>query len=146
MPTAGRLAGAIAFAIYGWYIGTLVIAFYPEGFAPTFLVPMCIVLGVICGWKIVGSRAGRGYYAATGHGLTGVAAFAFWVLFLLSFHEMIRKALRRLYGGPMDAVVDTFALMAERAREYLDVNLILSVAIGGVICAWIAEYYAKRYP
>lgn len=146
MPTAGRLAGAIAFALYGWYIGILVVDVYPEGFAPGFLIPMCIVLGVICGWKVVGARGGKGYYAAIGHGLTGAAAFSFWVIFFLSFHAMIRKALRRLYDGAMESIVDLFALMAELGLDLLNVNLIASVAIGGIVCAWVAEYYAKRYP
>ncbi|MBE0413911.1 TrgA family protein [Yoonia sp.] len=146
MPTAGRLAGAIAYALYGWYIASLLIPFFPEGVAPGYLIPATITIAVVCGWKIVGARANRGYYAAIGHGLTGAFALSFWVIFLVSFQRMIRKSLRRLYDGPMEGVVDIFAQMLEFGQELLDVNLIVSVAVGGVIGAWVAEYYAKRYP
>ena len=146
MPTAGRLAGALAFLIYGWYIGGRLVPFFPEGKPPGFLMPLCIVLGIICGWKIVGARANKGYQAAIGHGLTGAAAFSFWIVFLVSLNQMIGKAMRRFYDGPMEGVVDIFALMVELGKDLLDLNLILSVAIGGIIAAWIAEYFAKRYP
>lgn len=146
MPTAGRLAGAIAYAIYGWYVGIILIPFFPEGVAPAFLIPLCIAIGVICGWKIVGARANRGYYAAIGHGLTGAFALSFWVIFLVSFHRMIRNALRRFYDGTMEAIVDVFSQMLDFGQVLLDVNFIASVAIGGIIGAWVAEYFAKRYP
>lgn len=146
MPTAGRLAGALAFLIYGWYIGGLMVPFFPEGNPPDFLIPLCIVIGIICGWKVVGSRTKHGYQAAIGNGLTGAFAFSFWVIFLVSLHQMIQKAMRRLYDGPMEGVVDIFALMVDLGRQLADLNLILSVVIGGIIGAWIAEYFAKRYP
>lgn len=146
MPTAGRLAGALAFLIYGWYIAGRLVPFFPEGKPPSFLMPLCIVIGIICGWKVVGARAKKGYQAAIGNGLTGAAAFSFWIIFFVSLNQMIRKALRRFYDGPMEGVVDIFALMVDLGKDLLDVNLILSVAIGGIIAAWIAEYFAQRYP
>lgn len=146
MPTAGRLAAAIAFAAYGWYIGILLSPYFPEGSPPPYLIHMCIVTGIACGWKIVGARANKGYYAAIGHGLTGAAAFAFWVLFLLGVYMMIRKSLRRLYDGPMEGVVDIFALMLKMGQDMMTGQVILSVAIGAVFAAWVTEYYAQRYP
>ncbi len=146
MPTAGRLAGALAFLIYGWYIGIALGPFFPEGNPPDFIIPMSIIVGILCGWMIVGTRADKGYVAAVGHGLTGAFAFIFWIIFLVSFYNMIRKSLRRLYDGPMDAVVDVFALMVKFGNDLLDVNLIIAVASGGIICAFLAEYFAKRYP
>lgn len=146
MPTAGRLAGALAYAIYGWYVGAALVPFFPEANPPDFLFPLTIGLGVVCGWVVVGSRSGKGYYSAIGHGLTGAFAFTFWLLFLLAFHTMIRKALRRFYDGPMDAVVGIFGQMIDMGQDFAQPNLIASLAIGGVIGAWVAEYYAQRYP
>lgn len=146
MPTAGRLAGALAFLIYGWYVGGLLGPFFPEGKPPGFLIPLCIFIGIICGWKVVGSRAKRGYQAAIGNGLTGAFAFSFWVIFIVSFNQMIQKALRRLYDGPMEGIVDIFALMVDLSRMLLDVNLIVTIFVGGIIGGLITEYFAKRYP
>ena len=146
MPTAGKLAGAVAFFIYGWYLATLATPLFPESNPPDFFGPLCLGIGILCGWIIVGRRAGRGYNAAFGNGLTGAAAFVFWVIFLLSFHTMIQQALRRLYDGPMEALTDVFALMLEQGQDLADVNLIVNATVGGIVGAWITEYFAKRYP
>lgn len=146
MPTAGRLAAALVFFIYGWYIGILAGPFFPESNPPNYLIPLSTGIAFLCGWMVVGSRAGRGYNPAIGNGLTGAFAYSFWMVFLISSFNMIRKSLRRLYDGPMEAVVDVFRLMLKMGAEMLDANLIISVAVGGVICAFVAEYFAKRYP
>lgn len=146
MPTAGRLAGAILFALYGWYIGGIAGPFFPEGNPPDFLIPLCAGIGLLVGWMICGSRAGKGYNPAVGIGLTAAFAFTFWVIFLISFEEMFQNAFRRSYGGPMEAAVDIFNIMIEKGQDLTDVGLIASVVIGGVICAWITEYFAQRYP
>ncbi|WP_411891990.1 TrgA family protein [Yoonia sp. SDW83-1] len=146
MPTAGRLAAALAFFIYGWYIALQATPFFPEGNLPGYAVPLSIGVSILVGWMVVGSRAGRGYIAAIGNGLTGAAAYTLWMVFLISFYDMIRKSLRRLYDGPMDAIVDVFALMVDLGQDFYDINLIINVVVGGIICALISEYFAKRYP
>lgn len=146
MPTAGRLAAAITFFIYGWYIAITATPFFAEGVAPRYLIPLSIVIAVIVGWKVVGSRLGGGYIAALAHGLTGAFAYSFWMVFLLAFEDMIGRSMRRSYGGPMEAIVDIFSLMLELAQRMLDFNLIVSIIVGGVICAIVAEFFAKRYP
>ncbi len=146
MPTAGRLAAALAFFIYGWYIPLQATPLFPEGNLPGYAVPLSIVVGILVGWMVVGSRAGRGYIAAIGNGLTGAAAYTLWMVFLISFYDMIRKSLRRLYDGPMDAITDVFNLMLKLGTDFYDINLIINVAAGGIICGLITEYFAKRYP
>lgn len=146
MPTAGRLAGAIVFALFGWYIAGIAAPFFPEGRPPAALIPVSAFIGLLIGWMFVGTRAGNGYNAAIGIGLTAALLWSFWVLFLISFRQMIRNAMRRLYDGPMEALVDTFNLMMEQAIDFIDVQLIASVVIGGVVCAWITEYFGRRFP
>lgn len=146
MPTAGKLAGALAFFIYGWYMATKATPFFPDSNAPAFFGPLCLGIGVLCGWIVVGRRSGRGYSAAFSNGLTGAATFAFWIIFLLSFNTMIQQALRRLYDGPMEALTDVFSLMIGRGQDFADVNLIVNALVGGIIAALITEYFAKRYP
>ncbi len=146
MPTAGRLAGAIMFALYGWYVAGYSVRFFPEENAPDLLIPVATFVGLLIGWMIVGSRAGRGYNPAIGIGLTAASAYSFWVIFLLSFQAMMKNAMRRLYDGPMEALADTFDIMLEQAKDFLDIGLIITVFVGGIICAWVTEYFGKRYP
>ena len=146
MPTAGRLAGALVFFIYGWYIAIIALPLFPNDNPPSFLFPLSIGIAVICGWRVVGSRLGQGYRAAIGYGLTGAFVFSLWMLFLIAGSDMIARSMRRVYDGAIEAVVDVFNLMMRLAVTLFDINLLASIVIGGIICGLIAEYFARRFP
>lgn len=146
MPTAGRLAGAVIFALFGWYLGGVLGPFFPEERPPGYLVPLCAAIGLFLGWTVCGGRAGFGYRNAVSNGLTTAAAFSFCVIGSLSFGAMIRNALRNRYDGPMDAIVGVFDLMLEMSQDFFDVSLIITVLVGSIFCAVIVEYFGKRYP
>jgi hypothetical protein len=146
MPTAGRLTAAIAFAVIGIYIATLISPLFEQDKEPLWWVPLCLAAGIWSGWVVVGSRAGKGYSAGIGNGITGVLAFAFWVLFLLSFADMIKKSLRQAYEGPVEAVVSVFELMGTYVLAFWSPTLIGLILICGVGGGLFAEYFAKRFP
>ncbi len=145
MPTAGRLAGAVIFALFGWYIGGIAGPFFPEANPPDYLIPMCAFFGLIIGWTVCGSRAGNGYRLAVSNGLTSAGAFSFCVLGALAFNGMISNALRNRYDGPMDAIAGMFELMLEQGRNFFDIPFLATVIVGGIVCALIAEFFGKRF-
>ena len=147
MPTAGRLAGAVIFGLFGWYLAGLTIPFFPESNAPDYWLPVVSAISLIVGWRVCGSRAGQGYNPAIGIGLTCSAAITFCAIFVVAFNEMISNALRNRYnGGTMEAVIDVFNQMIEFAIMFADVTLIATVLIGGVVCAWVTEFFGQRFP
>lgn len=145
MPTAGRLAGAVVFALFGWYLGGIAAPFFPSERPPDYLVQLCALVGVFIGWTVCGSRTGQGYRLAVSNGLTSTGAFAFVVLGALALNGMMNNALRNRYDGPMDAVVGMFGLMLEQAQWFFDIPFLTTVVVGGIICAIIAEYFGKRF-
>ena len=146
MPTAGRLAGGVIFGLFGWYFAGLTIPFFPEARPPDWWTPTVVLVGLYLGWKVCGNRAGRGYNTAIGVGLTTGAAIGFSLLFILGSVQMVKNSMRLRYDGPTEAVVDTFRLMMEFAEEFYSIELILTLAIGGIVCAWITEFFGQRYP
>ncbi|KJZ20073.1 TrgA family protein [Loktanella sp. S4079] len=146
MPTAGRLAGAVFFALYGWYIAGISIKYFPEQNAPGYLIPVLVALGLFFGWRMCGSNGGRGYNPATGMGLTVAAVLAFWILYIMGFMRMMKDAMRNQFSGPMEAIVASFTETGEVALQFANAEMIGSVLIGGVLCAWATEFFAKRYP
>jgi hypothetical protein len=146
MPTAARLAGAILFGLWGWYISGVATPFFMEGRPPRSFVPASVLTGILIGWIYIGRRLGQGYVQAVGHGLSGGFAFAFVSLFIMGLSLMMANAMRRRYDGPMEAVVDIFNLMVSESGRFYDVTLIASVFVGAVLCAWVAEYFAQKYP
>jgi len=146
MPTAGRLAGAIVFGLFGWYYAGLTVPFFPNGIAPSLWLPAVSVVGLVVGWAVCGKRVGHGYNPAIGIGLTTGFALAFCSLFVVSFNQMIMNALRNRYNGTMEAVVDVFNQMIDYGAYFADVGLIAALVIGSVVCAWVTEYFGQRFP
>lgn len=145
MPTAGRLAGAVAFAVFGWYIATYSGQYFEEGRTPGFWIPLGVLAGVYSGWVVVGKRTGAGYASGISNGITGTATLLFWMLFLMCFAEMIGKSMRRRYDGPVEAVVDVFALMGDYVVRFAQVELGIVIAIGAVAAGLFSEFFGKRY-
>lgn len=146
MPTAGRLAGAITFALFGWYLAGITIPFFPEGNAPDYWIPAAAGISLIVGWRIAGKSAGKGYNTAVATGITCAAAIGFCLIFVLSFNQMISNAMRLRYGGPMEAVVNVASLMTEFGALFYDWRLIITLFVGGIVCAFITEFFGQRYP
>ncbi len=146
MPTAGRLTAALALAVLGAYLAYLTSPLFKEGSLPSYWWPLCILCGVWAGWVVMGKRAGRGYSAAVGNGFTGMAAMVFWILFLLSGVDMLRKSMRRSYDGPVEAVIDVFQITVENAQTFATQPVIVALIVGAIGAAFFSEFYAKRFP
>lgn len=146
MPTAGRLIGALTFAVLGAYLAFETVPLFEEGKSPGFWYPLCMLAGVWAGWTIVGRRAGQGYSSSVGLSLTGVAAQSFWVLFLLSGYEMIGKSMRRSYDGPVEAVINVFEIGGEYAIRFATIEVITVLIAGALMAGMFTEFFARRYP
>lgn len=146
MPTAGRLAGAILFALFAWYMAMACVPFFPQEAAPDFFLPTFVAIGLILGWRICGARAGRGFNPAVGMGLTTSFAMGFWILFVMGFVKMLENAFDMKYRGPMDSVIGVFNEMAGYGMMFFDVNLIVTLFAGGVVMSWITEVFGRRFP
>lgn len=145
MPTAGKLIGAILFAALAFYVSEQVKLGIPEGVALTLLSPINALLGLAMGWRIMGERAGEGFVPATGYGLTTVFAITFWSLLIWSGYEMLRRAVRGRYDGPMDAMLGMGDLMLEYATLIVTPPVVGSAVIGSFICAMVTEYFSHRW-
>lgn len=146
MPTAARAAAAASLGLLGWYAAGIAAQFFIEGRPPDYFIYLCILTGLALGWLYLGLRAGRGYILAIGHGLTAAFGFCLCVLFVMSFAMMVNQAMRLRFDGPMEAAVAVFGIMVEQAADFADVTLLASIFLGGVVCAWITEFFARRYP
>ena len=145
MPTAGRLAGALAFAVLGAYLAQLTMPLFKEGRIPSYWLPLTIGAGLWAGWVVVGSRAGRGSRPAIGNGLTGAFAQVFWILFVISGVDMVKKSLRKSYDNPLEALVNVFELGAEHAIALGSSEVLVTIVVGGIIGGLFTEFFAKRF-
>ncbi len=143
MPDAARLVAALCLGVVAFVASGLVVPLMPESTDFGWFREVNVALGMICGWVIMGKRAGRGVLPGIGNGLTGVAALVFWALFVQGCYEMVRLAMRHRYGGPFDALTGIFRIAADHAMAVMVPGLILFLAAGGV-AAGLATEYARR--
>lgn len=145
MPTMAKMFAAFCLACLGWVASEAFRPLMPPDTAFGWFNEVNTVLGLLCGWVVIGTRVGRGYTEALGAGLTGLAALVFWSVFILSFNEMLGRALDLRYDGPMEALVAVFEIGIENGQYMLNISFITLLVVGGLISGLVAEWAARRW-
>lgn len=145
MPTAAKLVAAIAFAALAWFLSDLVKPLLPEGTQVGLLSPINAFFGLIMGWRIMGKNAGKGLFPSSGYGLTTLVATVFWCLLIWGGYEMIVRATRLRYDGPVEALQDMITLMLEYGQLAATNTILGTAVLGCLFCAWLAELSARRW-
>lgn len=146
MPTAAKLAAAAAFAIVAAIAAHLFIPALPEGTPPGWLREVSAAIGLLCGWWIMGNRVGKGYGEAAGSGILTSALSLFWVMLVFSIVTMIKRSMRMLYDGPMDAVIGVFDLMLDYGALLAAPATPVALILGGILGGWFTEWAGRRWP
>ena len=86
MPTAAKLVAGVVFAALGYAIFVSMVTVYADDRVPEYLLPLCLVAGLIVGWQICGKNA-LGLMSGVGNGYTAIVAQVFVILF---FYRLLR--------------------------------------------------------
>lgn len=140
MPDAAKLVAALGLAILGFIVSGMIMPLFEEETNFGWFVWINVVLGALCGWMIIGRRAGRGITSAINVGLTGAAMMVFWGLFVQACNEMVRVAMKNRYDGPFEALIAVFEIGSEWALLMSTVPIWATLAIGGIITGLLTEY------
>lgn len=145
MPTAARLTAAIAFAIVGYFIFLTMIPEYGEDVVPRLLLPLCLVTGVVFGWKLCGTLAYTPS-AGVGTGLTAVVAQVVFILGALALAKMLERSLRKRYDGPVEALIDMLALAFDDVLRFGTPQMGMVILVGGVVGGFVSGVMGKKFP
>ena len=145
MPTTAKIVAAIGLAIVAWFASEKIRPLMPPDTNFGWFNQVNMVLGILCGWVVIGSRAGRSYSEAISSGLTGMGALVFWGLFLQSFNEMLKLALDRRYDGPVEAITSIFAIAVDFGTYLLNGPLIMLLVGGSIAVGLVTEWASRRW-
>lgn len=145
MPTAAKLVAAICLALLAVATGELVKTLMPASTDFGYFTIVNALLGVIVGWTVIGSRAGRGMAAAISNGITGTAALVFWALFVQATNEMVSLSLERQYKGPVEAIGGIFELIVDFGAYLVDLRVMVMLVSGAIVSGWLTEIAASRW-
>ena len=145
MPTASRLVAAACLVVVAFIVSSMVIANGEEGKDYGYFTVVNIALGWICGWKIMGKRAGNGWTSGVNNGLTGMASLVFWGLFVQGCYEMFRLATRHRYDGPFEALLAIFQMSIEFGQQLLAPEILWTLLIGALVAGLATEEASRRW-
>ncbi|HBM59885.1 TrgA family protein [Salipiger marinus] len=145
MTTAARLIAALCLAALGYLGSEEVKTLMPEGTGFGYFTWVTMGLGWLCGWLILGPRAGRGVASTQSHALTATAALVLLALLVQATNEMVRLAMRHRYDGPMEAFSAIFEIALEFGGHLLDAEFFLLMLGGAVVTGLLVELAARHW-
>jgi hypothetical protein len=145
MPTAAKLIAATGFAILGYFAAELVKTHMPEGTQFGAFSMVCGAIGLLCGWLVMGGLVGDGWVKASGYGVRVSVTLVFWALLFFSIYEMVRRATKLRYDGPMEAITAVFAIAIEYGRVLIAPDVLALLLIGGGAIGVVAEWSSRRW-
>ncbi len=145
MPTASRLVASLCLLVVAFLVSTMIINNGEEGKNYGYFTYVNMLIGVACGWVIMGKRAGHGWTAGINNGLTGIAALIFWGLFVQGTYEMFQQAMAHRYGGPFEALLAIFQIGLGYSQQLIAPEILWTFAIGALVTGLFTEIAARRW-
>ena len=143
LPNAASLFAALCLAILAFIVSGQIIPLFEEGKDFGYFTLVNMIIAIFVGWRVLGSRAGRGLVPAINNGFTSMLVLVFWCLFVQGCYEMVRLAMRNRYDGPFEAILAIFEIGFEYATIIWVPNILITLAIGGVASGLITEHISR---
>lgn len=145
MPTASKLVAAVAYALLGFLAAQTFVKYLPQGTPLGYFREITAAIGFITGWLVMGKLTRKGYREAINAGLVTALILVFWALLAFSLYFMLKKSMRMMYDGPMEAVLGVFQLMFDYGKMLLVPDMLGVILIGGIIAGLVSEWAGKRW-
>lgn len=145
MPTASKLVAAVAYALLGFIAAQTFIKYLPEGTPLGYFREITAAIGFIVGWLVMGKLTRKGYREAINSGLVTALILVFWAVLAFSLYFMLRKSMRMMYDGPMEAVLGVFQLMFDYGKMLVAPDMLGVILIGGILAGAVTEWAGKRW-
>ncbi len=145
MLTAARVVAAILMAIVAYVTSEQIKGVMDPNTGFGRFSEVSALIGLLCGYIVLGSRTGRGWVAGFNNGITTAVVVVFWGLFFQSGYFMIMNALKQRYRDFGHAFSDMLDKAVEYALVLADTNVILTLLIGSVLAGILSEMAARAW-
>lgn len=145
MPTAAKLAAATLFGFLAWHVSGFVDPLFPEGTDLGRFAEYNAAIGAVIGWRVSGTRARTTWPNAVAHGITTALSMLIVALLFHSLARMLSQSIRRVYEGPLDALVDVVRIMIENFHMIATPGIMGTLLVGGVLAGLATEWVARNY-
>ena len=145
MPTAAKGVAAVCLGATALITSGFVKQQFPEITVWGMFDLVNILLGLICGWTMLGRRAGNGVNFAISAGFSTAIFLAFWALFVQAGYEALQLTLRRRFDGVLEFFAGMAQLMIEWAAQMASFEVLACLALGGMLSGLLMELASRRW-
>ena len=148
MPTAAKLVSAITFAVIAFLAAHLYGLALSGGGQPIgVLREVSAVVGVLCGWFIMGPSAhrARGQIEAMGTGLRTSLTMVLVVIVIFAVVEMLDRAIKGRYDTPLDAALGVIEQALVLAPTLVRADVLSVLLLGGLFGGALAHWAGRRW-
>ena len=145
MPTAAKLAASVLFALLAFFGAQAVKTLFAPGTQFGYFVWICMAIGILVGWRVMGTRVGKGMSTAAGSGIATAFVIIFWCVFFFAANTMVQRSIAGRYEGPFDAVVKGFGIAADYAVLLVHPMILGIVLIGGMASGVVVEWVSRHW-
>ena len=79
------------------------------------------------------------------YGLTAALSMTLMALFLHSATIMISQSFRKVYEGPMEAMIDVVRIMVDNFQKVSTLEIMGTLLVGGIVAGLATEWVARNY-
>lgn len=145
MPTAAKVFGALSFCLVCFLAAQAVIPALPKDTQIGYMPLVSAAIGLVCGWMVSGTLAGRGFIAGLGTGVRSSVTCVIVALLVFGGREMILRSINHRYRGPMEALQGMAGIMLDYGRLLLNPNDLVILVAGGALAGAFVEWTSRQW-
>ena len=145
-PTGpARIVGGAALLLTAFFTLSLTVPHLPFEARGVLLLPMALGGGAWIGWRTAADVSGEGRVVAALRGIRAALYLGVWILAYGGVQAMLFRAVYGRYRDPLMALTDVARLAVELAVPVARPDVIVTLFLGGVLSAILAEWTARRW-
>jgi hypothetical protein len=145
-PTGpARIVGGAALLLTAFFTLSLMVPHLLFEARGVLLLPMALGGGAWIGWRTAADVSGEGRVAAALRGIRAALYLGVWILAYGGVQAMLFRAVYGRYRDPLMALTDVARLAVELAVPVARPDVIVTLFLGGVLSAILAEWTARRW-
>jgi hypothetical protein len=148
MPTAAKLVAAIIFGLVAFLAAHLYALALPDGAQSGVLREVSAVVGVVCGWYVMGTFVlrKRRPVDAMGAGVRTSLTMLIFVVLIFATAEMLDRAINGRFKTPLDAVIAIFEHALRLVAPIAQPDILGVLLLGGLAGGALTHWAGKRWP
>lgn len=145
LPTAAKLVAGIGLALTGFFTASAILPYLPAGTRDQGAGLMSMSFGWLIGWRVIGRAPQATMAGAARVGLRAALWLALTVLLYLGALQMMARMLRGRYHGLSEALTDVIAQGLGLGAAAVQLDVIATLFLGGVLSAILSAWAARRW-